>query len=121
VLIGASIAVFFAAGTAAGFYFRVFILVAPILAALAVAVGIILNGNSFGFAGIVFLSSVISCQAGYLTGSLMRTLIVPARANTTADHSRTIGARARRRQSLRSAQEAPRQPRLPRHRRHPAG
>jgi hypothetical protein len=122
VLLIASIAIFFAVGAAAGFYFRVFILVAPILAALALAVGLVLDGYRFGFAGIVFLCAAISCQAGYLAGSLMMTLIFPVRAHTTANNSRTIGSRAlRRRQNLSCPQLAPRQPRLPHHRRHPTG
>jgi hypothetical protein len=85
--------IFFAAGAAAGLYFRAFVLIVPILATLAIAVGTFLDGHSLGFAGIVFLSAAISCQAGYLAGGLARTSISPARAGTRADNHRTTASR----------------------------
>jgi hypothetical protein len=117
-----SIAIFFAAGAVAGLYFRVFVLVVPIAAALAFAAMSVLAGYSFAFAGIVLLSAAISCQVGYLAGGLIQTRILQASAGTIPHNHRRTGLPAfRPRQSLRYPQEAPRQPRLPRHRRHPAG
>jgi hypothetical protein len=105
-----------------GLSFRAFVLIVPILTALAMAGGTFLYGYTLGFAVIAFLSAAISCQAGYLASSFTRTLISPARAVINADNIRTIGSRAlRRRERLRGPQQAPRQPSLPRHRRHPAG
>jgi hypothetical protein len=89
-----SITVFFAAGAALGLSLRAFVLIVPILSALALAGGTFLYGNSFGFAVIVFLSAAISCQAGYLASSLARTLISPARAVIGANNIGPIGSRA---------------------------
>ena len=99
-LIMISITVFFAAGAALGLSLRAFVLIVPILTALAVAGGTFLYGYSFGFAVIVFLSAAISCEAGYLASSLTRTLISPARAVIGADHSGPIDSRALRRRHV---------------------
>src|SRR6201995_3314591 len=89
-----SITVFFAAGAALGLSLRAFVLIVPILTALAMAGGTFLYGYSFGFAVIVFLSSAISCQAGYLGSCRTRTLISPARAVIGADNRLTTATRA---------------------------
>jgi hypothetical protein len=95
-----SITVFFAAGAALGLSLTAFVLIVPILTALAVAGGTFLYGYSFGFAVIVFLAAAISCQAGYLASSLTRTLISPARAASGADNIGPIGSRALRRRHV---------------------